>query len=106
MAKVKKEKIADQPPATLGYEDKPLGSWPDEEKHDVAESVEEKDSETVMGHATESGSDEVADIEEIAKSVGLYDDKDPNKPEEGPENPDEVSIADQIEKDEKDRREE
>lgn len=65
-------------------------------KKDLNEKIqglEETDSETVLGHQPASGSDEVTDIDEIAKSMGIYDEE-----TNEPENLTEVSIADEIEK--------
>lgn len=89
------------------YKKKPLGNWPDTIKHDQTQPFEEVDSETIMGPEPESGSDEVADIDNIAESVGLYTQTKPgpDKPNTGPENPHEVNIAEEVDKAEKDRRE-
>lgn len=71
------------------YKKKLLGEWPYKEKHEEVESPEEQDSESALGHEVASGSDEVGDVEEIAESMGIYDET---------KNPKEVSIADEIEK--------
>lgn len=83
----------------VGKRKKPVYAWPDDQKHKEVESPEEEAEQSVMGSMPRSGSDEVADVEDIAKSAGIYDENAPNPdvPDSGPENPTEVGIGEQIE---------
>lgn len=82
------------------FKKKLLGAWPDDKKHQATKPLEEKDSETVFGSEPVAGTDEAGDVDKIAESMGIYD----KEEEKNPENPDdenedeveEVSIADQI----------
>lgn len=85
---------------TQGFKDRPLGAYPDSKKHEVVESPQEKGEQSAVGSMPKSGSDEVADVEKIAESMGIYEGTNPKSTEEqdGPENPAEVNIAEEIKK--------
>ena len=67
-----------QSPVKGGKKVKPLGKLPDQQKHDQTQPLEEKDSETALGHEPASGSDQIADVDQIAESMGIYDAEEEN----------------------------
>lgn len=67
----------------------------DDKKHLDAESVEETDAESALGHEVASGADNVSDVDAIDESLGIYEDNS-DSPDAGPENPAEVDIAREI----------
>lgn len=83
-----KKHVSDETPATLGYKDKPLGQWPDSEKHEAVENVEDKGSESISGHQSDpeeiTGAEdsEPKDTLDRAKEAGLYSDHDEERPGE------------------------
>lgn len=69
----------------------------DTKKHADAQPLEEADAETNLGSEVASGSDDVSDVDQTTESMGLYEDES-DSPDSGPENPAEVDIAKEIEK--------
>lgn len=63
----------------------------DDQKHKDTETVEVSDAESALGSEVASGSDDVDEVDDITKSMGIYEDSDSDSPEE-------VDIAREIEK--------
>ncbi len=80
------------------FRKKPLGAWPDKEKHQASEDIEISDEQKESGtdpdpeHITGADEDEPRDTLDMAKDAGLYADQDE-------EHPGEIGVAEQEEED-------
>lgn len=71
-----------EPTATVGHKDKPLGEWPDSEKHKAAQSPQEEGEQSRSGLMPDPEEVTEDDTLEAAHKVGLHTEADEEHPDE------------------------